>query len=78
MIFNKAVSENDVLNVLRIQLERDAGTTIPSLREYHNYFGITTEVIEKNNKDILILHPDQLTEELNCLPKLQMDPIKLY
>ncbi|MCB0750283.1 MAG: aspartate carbamoyltransferase catalytic subunit, partial [Ignavibacteriae bacterium] len=54
---NKAVAENDVLNVLRIQLERDAGTTIPSLREYHNYFGVTAEVIEKNNKDILILHP---------------------
>jgi len=54
---NKAVAENDVLNVLRIQLERDAGTTIPSLREYHNYFGVTSDVIERNNKDILILHP---------------------
>jgi aspartate carbamoyltransferase catalytic subunit len=54
---DKAVSENDVLNVLRIQLERDAGTKIPSLREYHNYFGITREVIERNNNDILILHP---------------------
>ncbi len=52
-----AMAENDVLNVLRIQLERDAGVLIPSVREYHNYFGITTERIEKNNPEILIMHP---------------------
>ncbi len=54
---DKAIAEHDVLNVLRIQLERAAGSSIPSLREYHNYFGITSERIEKNNKDVLILHP---------------------
>ncbi len=54
---DKALAENDVLNVLRIQLERDAGELIPSVREYHNYFGITTERIAKNNPDILIMHP---------------------
>ncbi len=54
---DKAMQEHDVLNVLRIQLERKAGSTFPSLREYHNYFGITSERIEKNNPDILILHP---------------------
>ena len=52
-----AIANNDVLNVLRIQLERDAGKRIPSVREYHKYFGITSERIEKHNKDILILHP---------------------
>jgi aspartate carbamoyltransferase catalytic subunit len=54
---DKAMAENDVLNVLRIQLERDAGVLIPSVREYHNYFGITEERIEKNNPNILIMHP---------------------
>jgi len=54
---DKAMAENDVLNVLRIQLERDAGVLIPSVREYHTYFGITQERIEKNNPNILILHP---------------------
>jgi len=54
---DKAMSENDVLNVLRIQLERDAGVLIPSVREYHTYFGITQERIQKNNPNILILHP---------------------
>ena len=54
---NSAIKENEILNVLRIQLERDAGNTIPSLREYHKYFGITKERLDKYNKDILILHP---------------------
>ena len=54
---DKAMAENDVLNVLRIQLERDAGVLIPSVREYHNYFGITKERIAKSNPDILIMHP---------------------
>jgi len=54
---DKAIEENEVLNVLRIQLERQAGASFPSLREYHNYFGITKERLEKLNKDIVILHP---------------------
>lgn len=54
---DEAIAQNDVLNVLRIQLERKAGTNIPSLREYHNYFGVTSERLNKFNKDILILHP---------------------
>ncbi|MCX7875716.1 MAG: aspartate carbamoyltransferase catalytic subunit [Melioribacteraceae bacterium] len=59
-VYNKiedAIKYNNVLNVLRIQLERDAGRRIPSLREYHNYFGITTERIKNLNPEILILHP---------------------
>lgn len=52
-----AIKHNDVLNVLRIQLERKAREYFPSLREYHNYFGITEERLAKLGKDILILHP---------------------
>jgi len=54
---DKAIQENDVLNVLRIQLERKAREYFPSIREYAKYFGITEERLEKNGKDILIMHP---------------------
>ncbi|MCK6604094.1 MAG: aspartate carbamoyltransferase catalytic subunit [Ignavibacteriaceae bacterium] len=54
---DKAMKENDVLNVLRIQLERKAREYFPSVREYHQFYGITQERIDRNNKDILILHP---------------------
>jgi aspartate carbamoyltransferase catalytic subunit len=54
---DEAIQENDVLNVLRIQLERKAREYFPSIREYAKYFGITKERLDKNGKEILILHP---------------------
>jgi len=54
---DEAIKENDVLNVLRIQLERKAREYFPSIREYAKYFGIDRERLDKNGKDILILHP---------------------
>jgi aspartate carbamoyltransferase catalytic subunit len=54
---DEAIQENDVLNVLRIQLERKAREYFPSIREYSQYFGIDRDRLEKNGKDILILHP---------------------
>lgn len=54
---DEAIQENDVLNILRIQLERKAREYFPSIREYSKYFGITEHRLEKNGKDILILHP---------------------
>jgi len=55
---DEAIRENDVLNVLRIQLERKAREYFPSIREYATFFGITEDRLEKVGKeDILILHP---------------------
>jgi len=54
---DEAIQENDVLNVLRIQLERKAREYFPSIREYAKYFGITQERLDRNGKDVLILHP---------------------
>jgi aspartate carbamoyltransferase catalytic subunit len=54
---DEAIQENDVLNILRIQLERKAREYFPSIREYAKYYGITQERLDKNGKDILILHP---------------------
>jgi len=74
---SKAISENDVLNVLRIQLERKAGISIPTLREYHNYFGITAERIEKNNKDILILHPGPINRGVEITSEVADGPYQI-
>ncbi|MBS4034103.1 MAG: aspartate carbamoyltransferase catalytic subunit [Ignavibacterium sp.] len=54
---DEAIHENDVLNILRIQLERKAREYFPSIREYSKYFGITRDRLEKSGKDIVILHP---------------------
>jgi aspartate carbamoyltransferase catalytic subunit len=72
-----ALANNDVLNVLRIQLERDAGKRIPSLREYHNYFGITSERIEKFNKDIVILHPGPINRGVELSSEVADGPYQV-
>jgi len=54
----------DVLNVLRIQLERDAGRLFPSIREYHNYFGVTRQRLEKAGRTITILHPGPINRDV--------------
>jgi aspartate carbamoyltransferase catalytic subunit len=55
---DEAVEWADVLNVLRLQLERMKGGFIPSLREYNRIFGVTRARVEaKKNGDLLILHP---------------------
>jgi aspartate carbamoyltransferase catalytic subunit len=53
----EAIEWADVLNVLRLQLERMQAGFIPSLREYNRFFGITRERIERAPRDLLILHP---------------------
>ncbi|MEI7907809.1 MAG: hypothetical protein WCI84_10690 [Bacteroidota bacterium] len=37
-------------------MERQAGGFFPSLREFHRYFGVTKERLDKVNKPITILH----------------------
>ncbi|MCO6473171.1 MAG: aspartate carbamoyltransferase catalytic subunit [Melioribacteraceae bacterium] len=74
---DKAIQENDVLNVLRIQLERKAGTNIPSVREYHNYFGITAERIEKNNPNIVILHPGPINRGVELSSEVADGPYQI-
>ncbi|MDP8299075.1 MAG: aspartate carbamoyltransferase catalytic subunit [Candidatus Tantalella remota] len=54
----EAVEGADVLNVLRIQFERQKKAFFPSLREYVREFGIKADVLEKYaKKDIVIMHP---------------------
>jgi aspartate carbamoyltransferase catalytic subunit len=47
----------DVLNVLRLQLERMETGFIPSLREYYRVFGVTPERLERSPKPVTIMHP---------------------
>ena len=52
-----AIEWADVLNVLRLQLERMEGGYVPSLREYNRIYGVSSARLERAPRDILILHP---------------------
>ena len=53
----EAIEWADVLNVLRLQLERMQGGYVPSLREYNRVYGVSTARLEGAPKELLILHP---------------------
>ncbi len=54
---DEAIRWADVLNVLRLQLERQRNGLFPSLREYAAYFGINRARLEAAKKSVVIMHP---------------------
>lgn len=63
----KALQWCDVANVLRIQLERQQIKYFPSLREYSLFYGINRELLNRLDKEIVIMHPGPINRgvELN-------------
>lgn len=47
----------DVINILRIQLERMGKNFFPSIREYKLLYGITHERMQAASPDVMIMHP---------------------
>ncbi len=54
---DEAIEGADVVNIMRIQLERQQAGLLPSQREYTNLFGITKERLKLLNKNYTIMHP---------------------
>jgi aspartate carbamoyltransferase catalytic subunit len=52
-----AIADADIINLLRIQHERQRKTMFPSLGEYTSLFGLTKARLEKTKPDVLIMHP---------------------
>ncbi|MBI4372342.1 MAG: aspartate carbamoyltransferase catalytic subunit [Candidatus Omnitrophica bacterium] len=53
----EAIRDADVINLLRIQTERQGECYFPSIREYANYYQINREVLRNAKSDVLIMHP---------------------
>ena len=54
----------DALNVLRVQMERQSGGLFPSLREYHRFFGVTKERLDRIDHPITIMHPGPINRDV--------------
>ena len=54
---NAAIGDADVINLLRIQHERQRKTMFPSLTEYTSLFGLTKARLADLRPDALIMHP---------------------
>jgi len=53
----EAVADADVVNLLRIQLERQTAGFFPSIGEYARFFGINLDTLKYMKPDALIMHP---------------------
>ena len=64
----EAVEAADVINVLRIQLERQKSGLFPSPREYARLFGLNKARLALAKDDVLILHPGPMNKGLEIAP----------
>lgn len=64
----EAVENADVINVLRIQLERQKTGLFPSPREYARLFGLNQTRLETAKDDVLVLHPGPMNRGLEISP----------
>lgn len=53
----KTIEWCDAVNMLRIQLERQDIKYFPSLREYTMQYGLTLDMVDRLNRELVIMHP---------------------
>ena len=59
-----------IVNVLRIQKERQDRNFFPTFREYIQLFGITKERLKKAKDDLLIMHPGPANRGVEIEPEV--------
>ncbi|MBU0982887.1 MAG: aspartate carbamoyltransferase catalytic subunit, partial [candidate division Zixibacteria bacterium] len=61
---DEAMDGADVVNIMRIQLERQQAGLFPSQREYTNLFGVGRERLGRLNDNYTIMHPGPMNRGL--------------
>ncbi|MEW6686621.1 MAG: aspartate carbamoyltransferase catalytic subunit [Candidatus Edwardsbacteria bacterium] len=71
---DEAVEEQDVINVLRLQLERQTKGLFPSIREYTKLYGINLERLKKAKREVVIMHPGPINRGVELDPEVADGP----
>ncbi len=71
---DKAIKDQDVLNILRIQLERQKGAFFPSIREYAAEYGISLDRMKKAKEDVIIMHPGPINRGVELAAEVADGP----
>jgi aspartate carbamoyltransferase catalytic subunit len=69
-----AIADADFVMTLRLQKERMTSHLLPSLREYHQQFGITRERLKICKPDVKVLHPGPVNRGVEISSDLMDDP----
>jgi aspartate carbamoyltransferase catalytic subunit len=69
-----ALQDADFVMTLRLQKERMGQHLLPSLREYHQQFGITRDRLQLCKPDVKVLHPGPVNRGVEISSDLMDDP----
>jgi aspartate carbamoyltransferase catalytic subunit len=64
----------DVINVLRLQFERQTQGLLPSVREYIRQYGITLERLADVKENLTIMHPGPINRGVEITPEVADGP----
>ncbi len=64
----------DVVNLLRIQAERQAKNLFPSIREYAQFFGMNAARASRLKEGCLVMHPGPLNRGVEITPEVADGP----
>lgn len=71
---DKILPRCDVVNMLRVQFERQRTGLFPSLGEYARLFGMTGERLRKAKSDVLLLAPGPINRGVEITPDVADGP----
>lgn len=71
---DEIVGEVDVINLLRIQAERQRSAFFPSIYEYAHFFGMNGDRIRRARHDVLILAPGPINRGVELTPEVADGP----
>lgn len=69
-----ALQDADFVMTLRLQKERMTAHLLPSLREYHQLFGITRTKLQLCKSNVKVLHPGPVNRGVEISSDLMDDP----
>ena len=69
-----AITNADVVMMLRIQLERQKQSIFPTLREYSQHYCLNRKNIKLAREDVIVMHPGPINRGVEISPDIADDP----
>ncbi|MCC0028080.1 MAG: aspartate carbamoyltransferase catalytic subunit [Zhengella sp.] len=70
----EGLKDADVVMMLRLQRERMAGASVPSVREYFRYFGLDAAKLRMARPDALVMHPGPMNRGVEIASEVADGP----
>ena len=67
---DEALADADVVMALRLQKERQTAGLLPTLREYSQRYGLTTDRLKMARRHALVMHPGPMNEGVEIMPEV--------